>query len=351
MTSLFENQKNEDFSYSDFQQKLTLQYRKLLKQFKKTTRFSVKFNLIFFLLTIPQIFIFSFLIANKEFTYLVLSIGFLFFTCSTYFVLLFYFQAKKPEQLQFIRDKFIYELKKNNPLIQKETQYHLSITDSLMKLVSYLNKFERNLYKTHKIFYPIFNLIEKFSILCHWKDVLRMKELLLYSAIEEHIQLIRLSPTDLDVHTSLANCYVFLSKIYLEPQTLPQTFLIKRQIRKFNTYFMEKFKMASQRAIEEFKILNKYAPDDPWIHLQLAKSYNDLKMPKQEVLEYETILKLKPNDKDILFRLGILYFEQGLNSKGLKVYEKLKEANYQKAEDLIRFFGCFNDQLLFEDIL
>jgi len=351
MTTLFENQKDDDFSYSDFQQSLTLQYRKLLNQFKKIIRFFVKFNIFFLLITLAQIFIFFLLLTNKEFTQLALSIGLLFLTCSAYFVLLFYFQAKKPEQFQQIRNSFISDSKKIIPSLKGKAEYHLSITDALIRLVNYLHGFEWNLYHLPKIFYPFFKPLEKFSAFCHWKDVLRMKELLLYSAIEEHIQLIRLSPTDLEVHTSLANCYVSLSKIYLEPKNASNTYFMQKQVKKFSSYFEEKFKMASERAIEEFKILNNYAPDDPWIHLQLAKSYNDLQMPEQEVLEYEMVLSLKPNDMDILFRLGVLYFEQGLNAKGLKVYEKLKEANYKKAEGLIRFFGCFNDQPLFEDIL
>jgi len=351
MSTVFDDPKNEEFSCSVFQQNLTLQYRELLNKFKKEIRFIVKFNLIFLLIFGAQIFFFFLLLTNKDFAPLAISIGLLFFTCSGYFVLLFYFQSKKPEQIQLIRDYFISESKKIIPSLKGKVEYHLSIADSLIRLVNYLHGFEWQLYQVPKILSPLSKFMEKFSAFCHWKDVLRMKELLLYAAIEEHIQIIRLYPTDLEVHTSLANCYVALSKIYLEPKDLPKTYLIRKQVKKFSDYFEEKFKTASQRAIEEFKILNNYAPEDPWIHLQLAKSYSDLQMPKLEVAEYETVLSLKPEDKEILFRLGVLYFEQGMNAKGLVVYEKLKEANYQKAENLIRFFGCFNDQLLFEDIL
>ena len=63
--------------------------------------------------------------------------------------------------------------------------------------------------------------------------------------------------------------------------------------------------------------------------------------PKEEIKEYETILKLCPNDKETLYKLGKLYFEQGLNAKGLQVYEILKNSNYIKAESLIHFYGAY----------
>ena len=43
-------------------------------------------------------------------------------------------------------------------------------------------------------------------------------------------------------------------------------------------------------------------------------------MHKEEITEYETILKLCPEDKQILFRLGILCFQQGENALGLQIY-------------------------------
>ena len=60
---------------------------------------------------------------------------------------------------------------------------------------------------------------------------------------------------------------------------------------------------------------------------------------QQEIKEYESILQLCPSDNDTLFKLGVLYFQQGFNSKGLKVYEALKQHDGQKAEQLINFYG------------
>ncbi|MGD2169720.1 MAG: hypothetical protein PVI40_05725 [Chlamydiota bacterium] len=340
-------EKSDSFDFNVFQQNLHQHYRKLLHSFKKILRSYVKFNLFFSFLFVIEII--TFFICLTSTIYLAFSLGSLFLTTFSYFVILFYFQAKKPEQIQQIKNQFIDSCKQLVTAPKGHPDHHLSIAHAALRLVSYLHGFEWNLYHPPKLLHATLPFFEKMSVYFHWKDVHKMKEMLLQSAIEEHINQIRFTPTNLEVHTSLANSYVSLSKLYLNPQKYPHQYLLQRQVQKLIPIFQEKFKIASTRAIEEFKIINNYAPDDPWVHLQLAKSYSDLQMPENEVSEYETVLKLKPDDKDILFRLGVLYFEQGLNAKGLKVYESLKKANYQKAESLIRFFGCFNDQTLFED--
>ena len=163
--------------------------------------------------------------------------------------------------------------------------------------------------------------ISQFSAYCYGEDVFNMKLLLLQAAIDEHLKQIRLTPTDLEVHASLANTYVALSKIYKGP------------------FFEKKYRMTARLAMEEFCILSHYAPNDPWVHEQLAAGYHDLNMPEEEMREMETLLKLKSQDKEILYRLGALYFNQGMNAKGLQVYEELQKANFKKAEDLITSYG------------
>ncbi len=100
------------------------------------------------------------------------------------------------------------------------------------------------------------------------------------------------------------------------------------------------FQDAAQKALEEFTIIYHYAPDDPWIHMQLAQSYRALSMFEKEIEEYEAILKMSPLDQQVLFRLGMLYFEHGQNAKGLQIYEELKRSNLKKAEQLIVFYGA-----------
>ena len=101
----------------------------------------------------------------------------------------------------------------------------------------------------------------------------------------------------------------------------------------------EKFFVTARRATEEFKILNEYAPGNVWVHSQLAYSYHDLQMPMEEIREYEIVLKLKPNEANTMMKLGILYFQQGMNAKGLQVYEQLRKVDLKKSKKLIKFYG------------
>lgn len=351
MVIQFEDVPLDEQAEENFQQNLPHQYRNLLKDFKKSLRSFVFFNCSFLALFILQVVGISIFWIYEISYYIPFLLGSIFLTSFFYFILFFYLQTKKPESLQLIAENFLEKLKKHISSSSEKTAHHLSIAHALLRLVDYLEGFEKQLYPVSPIFSILQTFFEKLSIYCHWKDIICMKELLLHFAIQEHIALIRFTPTDLELHTSLANCYVGLSRVYLEPKKLFSANFFTRKIKKYFPYFEEKFRKVSKKAIEEFKILNHYAPEDPWIHLQLAKSYHDLYMPQLEIEEYEIILQLRPHDKEILFRLGALYFEQGFNAKGLKIYDLLKQANYEKIDELIHFFGSFNDKPSFEDIL
>jgi len=317
-----------------FQNNLPQYYRGVIKEFRRITHSFVSFNLLFLaLFGVELVLFFLFLPFLSRSSVLAFALGGMFLTCFSYFVLLFYFQAKKPEQLQNLKNQFIQSCRQVLSMPAGEAQHHLSLAAALSKLAVYLNDFEWNFYKIR--FQFLTPAISRFSAYCYGEDVFKMKILLLQGAVEEHLKQILLTPTDLEVHASLANTYVTLSKIYRMAIEEPG-----RQ-RKNHPFYEEKFRAAAQLAIEEFRILSQYAPNDPWVHEQLAVGYHDLNLPEEEVREVETLLKLRSQDKEILFRLGILYFKQGQNAKGLQIYEELKKANYKKAEDLIASYGSF----------
>ena len=275
------------------------------------TKSYVSFNLIFLALFCSELVAFIFVLSKTAI--LALGLGALFLTVFSYFVLLFYFQTKKPDQLVHLKDRFITSCREILP-------DRLSLAEALSKLATYLTDFEKNFYATPSA------LITRFSSYCYAEDVFKMKILLMKAAIDEHMKQIQETPTDLAVHASLANAYAGLSKIYRSSQ---------------KNSFELKFRNAAQLAIEEFRILSHFAPNDPWAHEQLATGYRDLEMPEEELREVETLLKLKPQDKEILFRLGTLYFKQGQNAKGLQIYKELKGLNFKKAENLISSYGSF----------
>lgn len=167
-----------------------------------------------------------------------------------------------------------------------------------------------------------------------------MRELLLQTCVKEYIKLVKCEPTTLETHAALANAYVMLSGLYIDPRKM-EGYDEERWIPpdKYSEQFEAKFRTTAQKAIEEFKILCEYAPDDPWIHSQLAYSYHDLKMPLEEIQEYEMIQRLCPDDLDNLFTLGTLYFQQGMNAQGLRIYEELRRSHYKHSENLIKHYG------------
>jgi tetratricopeptide (TPR) repeat protein len=181
--------------------------------------------------------------------------------------------------------------------------------------------------------------IQRFNWWFQWEDYQTLKELLLTEAVNENIELVKIEPISLDVHASLANAYVMLSGLYVDPRIVDgnedEPWVPESHRDKMHT----KFRETAERAIQEFKIISSFAPDDPWVHTQLAYSYHDLQMPEEEIHQYEIIHKLLPQDDDCLFKLGVLYFKQGLNAQGLEVYAKLCHSNAVKAQALIAQYG------------
>ncbi|WP_213358071.1 tetratricopeptide repeat protein [Chlamydiifrater phoenicopteri] len=184
------------------------------------------------------------------------------------------------------------------------------------------------------------SLLRKISCFCFWQDYFKIREMLLERSVEAYLKVVQTIPTNLEAHVALANAYVTLSGLYADPRKYPEfDTMFWVPSKKYDGEVEEKFFSVARRAIEEFKILNEYAPGNAWVHSQLAYSYHDLQMPQEEIREYEIVLKLKPKDSETMFKLGVLYFQQGMNAAGLKIYEELKKIDYKKSQSLIKFYG------------
>lgn len=314
-----------------------------LRRFGRIVKSYAFFNFLFLAIGLVELillaFFFTFLIRSS---FLAISLATLFLTCFSYFVLRLYFQAKKPEQLVALRDRYIDACKELLNYQEGIVEHHLALSNAACKLAAYFNEKEYSFYNPPRQLEFIGPPMQKLSCWWHWEDVLLIKELLLTFAIEEHIKLVKCEPTNLEAHAALANAYVMLSSLYVDPRTseaLDNDHWIPPG--RYTEEMYHQYRVIAERAIEEFKILNDYAPNDPWVHAQLAYSYHDLQMPEEEIQEYESMLRLRPDDRETLFKLGMRYFQQGHNAKGLQVYEELKKSHYKKAEDLIRFYGSY----------
>ena len=59
----------------------------------------------------------------------------------------------------------------------------------------------------------------------------------------------------------------------------------------------------------------KYAPTNIDISYYLATAYEDVKMYDEAIAQYNTTLKIKPDHKDSLYQLSILYITRGEKEK------------------------------------
>lgn len=313
----------------------------LIDSFMKITRFYVGFHIIFACIAFVEFFslavFFSFLIASSTVAFLLAAI---FLTGFSYFVLLFYFQVKKPQQLLEASQIFL-NSSRHDLQNQELNTYHLSVAHAIYRTAEALDKLECHYY--HLPFHSptIQTLLRKFSIFCHWKDVLTMKELLLQEAISEHVALIKEEPVDLEAHASLAESYMRLAAIYQKP-TQTDIELFPWISPEYSSEEMQKkCRLAYERAIEEFSIIDTFAPNDPWVHAQLAEIYRQLSEPQKEIQEYETILRIVPHDNIALFKLGVLYFQQGQTARGLRIYQQLKQSHNPRSDHLLSYYDAF----------
>jgi tetratricopeptide (TPR) repeat protein len=258
-----------------------------------------------------------------------------------------YAEARKADKLINLKSDFVQVFHRLFDDADSNEKQHVMIAEACCKLAAELHAQEYKIYACPSWCIFLSSSFEKLNCWWFWQDVHFMKEILLQECVKEHIKMVKKEPTDLEAHAGLANAYVMLSGLYVDPRTvegldderwIPKT--------KYNDAFKQKFRSIAEKAIEEFKILSDYAPQDPWVHAQLAYSYRDLQMPKEEIREYEVILHLCPGDTETLFKVGKLYFEQGLNAKGLQVYEILKKSHYRNADGLIHYYGVDNRPLV-----
>ncbi len=275
-------------------------YRSFLQEYRKAIRTQLAFHLGFGALFAAELLaLLLFFPTLSHSAFFAFAVGALFLTCFTYFVLLFYFQANKPAQYRALRSQ-----------LTQEGQPHLSTAHSLLELASYLDSEEAPI---SGILAPVTNrLIER--------DLLRMKLLLAEQAVEEHLEQVRETPLDLEVHMSLGNAYVLLAK------------WLKERSAKAS-------QEATRLAMQEYLILNQVAPHDPWVQEQLADGYRELGERHEELRQMERLRELKPQDPNLMLRLGRLSFELGHVAQGLKLYDELRTREPAHADVLMSCYG------------
>lgn len=339
-----------DFDKELYKDRIRTLINPTIDKFKKILKTYTLFNAFFIVLIFSESIYFFIHLTLLIHTFLIaIHLSLIFATLFCYFTLHIYFQTRKAEKMAALKEEYVENCGQTCGIPEGELDHCLMVAHACCQLASDLHASEYQIFRAPAWCSFLSTSFEKANCFFFWADVHSMKELLLKTCIEEQIKIVRMKPIDLEAHAGLANAYVMLSGLYIDPKTvdgLGDDRWIPR--KKYDDSSKQKFRSIAEKAIEEFKILSDYAPNDPWVHAQLAYSYRDLQMPKEEIREYETILHLCPDDKDSLFKLGKLYFEQCENAKGLQIYETLKRSNYKKAESLIHFYGAYSNSNCFK---
>jgi tetratricopeptide (TPR) repeat protein len=321
----------------DMEQDLNDRSSAALGEFKKITRDYALFHIFFFSLAFIELA--AFLLFFSFFTrssFLAFALAAFFLTGFSYFVLLFYFQAKKPEQIKQVQRDFLGACTAQLPSNAEPALRHLSLSRALHFLSGYLHRAEYHYYPLFKSFTAISPLIEKFSIWTHWKDLLQMRESLLFVAIKEHVELVKLEPTNLQTHEALGKAYLSLAELYRRSDDssiwVPPEFSSEEMQQKGRT--------ALEKALEEYRIIDALAPGQIAVYEQMAAIWSELGDPEKEAFAYEAILKVHPQHSEALFKLGVLYFQQSESARALTIYDQLKKAGSPHAEELISHYGA-----------
>lgn len=308
----------------------------LLPRFDRLIRTYVVLNTALFLaMGVEVVLLLVFFTFLAKSALLAFGLALFFLTVFSFFILRLYYQTAKPEELKQIVNQFIENYK-------TICRYHDDQPEHAVALANACTGLSEQLAGKECLYYPppprlvfLTPFLEKFSAFWHWQDVHKMRELLLQSSIEQHLHMVRLEPTNLEIHAALANAHLRLAELYASSLKENHRF----PFDKYGQELPQKYLTTCEKAIEEFKIVRIYAPNDPWAHVQLAYVYRDLNRPMEEIAEYETLAELNPNDQEVLYKLGSLYFEQGMNAKGLRIYDELRKNNFKKVDTLIQMYG------------
>lgn len=311
-----------------------------LKHFKKILHSYVIFHALFSsLFLVELILIFSLYSLKMRTIGFAISLFCFVLTIFTFLVLLFYFQAKKPEQLKQLKDWYLVVCKKSMPQEKmSETEYHLFLAEGLHIFASHFHIKELPVYFGKVPFPSLRRLMKKCSHLWAWKDFQKMKELLLLECIYQHLCLLKYQPTNLEVHASLGNSYLTLASIYkgMNRDVFLKEFMVV--LEDFEEQLLKKFKTCIYKAIEEYKIIKDSTSEDPWVLAQLAMCYHELEQYDKEIEYFEKILDISEAQEEVMIRLSLLYFQQGKNAGGFKLYQIIKETNPLKAEEIFNFY-------------
>lgn len=334
-------------TFSETNRSLTLDsvFSNFISECKRCFRFYAYFHVGF--ISFLSIQLLSFLLFFSYFSKSIAcasALALFFLTLFSYFVLLFFFQAKKPQQFLSIGNNLLHCCQSIFTKKNSTDTPHLELAHTILKSAALLSQDESYFYKENSPLLVLTPLMGKCKIRLHWKNFHAMKEFLFSLCIEQITMQIKQTPLDLGAHALLAETYLQYSMIYLPPEASALPWVPAEY---FSSIFHQKFLACSTRAAEECLVLQEYGEKNTWLYTKLSEIYQLQGDLEKEIQSQEELLSLSKDDPDLLLRLGVLYFKQGYNVKGLKVYNELQKNFPNEAMELITHypFSPFEESL------
>lgn len=288
------------------------QFDRLVKNYKI---FTLAFLGALFTESILLIFFFPFLVKSAFFS---ITLAALLITLFSFYTLRNYQFAEKEEALKELMQKYLKGILSLTQGQKTPKEVKQISAEACLELAEILGQRKGSLSMDVPSFFK--PLSERLIRLLGREDAEQFQEILYNKALEEFSGQVRLSPCDITAHARLAKTFVMMSQLY-------------------HAKNLGRFKELRLKAIEEYKILSDLSPHEIWIFLELASNYRQLGEVRSEIETLEKVILLEPQNGEILYQLGQLYFKEGLTSKGFKTFEALKTIDLAKSDQLIAYYN------------
>ncbi len=311
-----------------------------LANFKILMHQSAFMHLSFLLFILVQMMVTASLFTMNSFSmYTSASIALLFLSIASYSLIAFYQKNRKLDAIDKICKEFRHHcslhLSKN---IEANDKLHLAIAECTRDLAEALHTQELFYLTIHPFKFSKKHIISHF-LYFHYNDIVYFQEKLLEVSLDQHAYILEDCACNLDFHSSLSKTYATLATCYKKPDG--------KHLEKAFTYstFSKKneFSAALEKyytlAIEELKIISEICDDEYWVHSDLASLYSFFGDCEKEMEQYEILMSKISDDKEILYKLGILYFKHHKSSKGLKIYTQLRKLDALYAKNLLAHYN------------
>lgn len=179
-------------------------------------------------------------------------------------------------------------------------------------------------------------LLHKVQRAVYWKHLFLCKEYFLSNACLLCSNEITKQPKNIRSHTALSESFLHLAALFTpSKEVLQEEFSYVRGIYLEDSIVRKKTEVL-HLCIEELTILDTLSPMDTWTHLQFSRCYKYLQNPLKQIHHLEILKNIDPLNEEWLQTLGKLYFKNGMQAKGLKIYDTLYSLNKEMATALIK---------------